>query len=76
MRVFDRRMCLSDNNVIKVLQAATALHNFCIPVTMNADNLLQQLNPNGREYDRNVGALSNVAHRGYRSLTDATEICD
>ena len=75
-RVFDRRMCLSDNNAIKVIQAATVLHNFCIPVMTNADNLLQQLNPNGREYDRNAGALRNVANRGYRSPTDATVIHD
>ena len=75
-RVFDRRMCLNDHNAIKVLQAATVLHNFCIPVMTNADNLLQQLNPNGREYDRNAGALRNVARRGYRSPTDATVIRD
>ena len=41
-----------------------------------APNLLQQLNPNGREYDRNAGALRNVAHRGYRSPNDAAEIRD
>ena len=69
-------MSLSDNNAIKVIQAVTVLHNFCIPVMTNADNLLQQLNPNGREYDRNAGALRNVAYRGYRSPTDATVIRD
>ena len=42
-RVFDRRMCLSDHNAIKVIQAATILHNFCIPALLNVDNLLQQL---------------------------------
>ena len=26
--------------------------------------------------DQNAGALRNVAHRGYRSPTDATVICD
>ena len=75
-RVFDRRMCLNDHNAIKVIQAATVLHNFCIPNMTHADNLLQQLNPNGREYDRNAGALRNVAHRGYRSPNDASEIHD
>ena len=75
-RVFDRRMCLSDHNAIKVIQAATVLHNFCVPPLLNAENLLQQLNPNGREYDRNAGALRNVAHRGYRSPNDASEIRD
>ena len=67
---------MSDNNAIKVIQVATVLHNFCNPVMTNADNLLQQLNPNGREYDWNSGGLRNVAHRGYRSPTDATVILD
>ena len=30
-RVFDRRMHLSDHNAIKVIQAATVLHNYLTP---------------------------------------------
>ena len=69
-------MCLSDHNAIKVIQATTVLPNFCTAALLNADNLLQQLSPNGRECDRNAGALRNVAHRGYRSPNDAADIRD
>ena len=74
-RVFDRRMYLSDENAIKVIQAATVLHNYLTPAHFNVETMMAQLNPGAREYDHQAGALRNVNnHRGMRSPTDAMEI--
>ena len=74
-RVFDRRMYLSDENAIKVIQAATVLHNYLTPANVNVETIMAQLNPAAREYDHQAGALRNVNnHRGIRSPTDAKEI--
>ena len=73
-RVFDRRMAISDDNTIKVIQAATVLHNYLKPAGINAEAILTQLNPTGREYDNEAGALRNINHGGIRSPTDAMEI--
>ena len=75
-RVFDRRMAISDENTIKVIQAATVLHNYLKPAGVNPEVMLAQLNPNGREYDNQGGALRNINHGGIRSPTDAIEIRD
>ena len=69
-RVFDRRMAISDDNTIKVIQAATVLHNYLKPVGINAEAILTQLNPTGNE----AGALRNINQGGIRSPTDALEI--
>ena len=74
-RVFDRWMYLSDENAIKVIQAATVLHNYLTPAHFNVETMMAQLNPEAREYDHQAGALTNVNnHRGMRSPTDAMEI--
>ena len=74
-RVFDRWMYLSDENAIKVIQAATVLHNYLTPAHFNVETMMAQLNPGAREYDHQAGALRNVNnHRGMRSPTDAMEI--
>ena len=67
-RVFDRWMYLSDENAIKVIQAATVLHNYLTPAHFNVETMMAQLNPGAREYDHQAGALRNVNnHRGMRS---------
>ena len=74
-RVFDRHMYLSDENAIKVIQAATVLHNYLTPANVNVETIMAQLNPAAREYDHQAGALRNVNnHHGIRSPTDAMEI--
>ena len=66
---------LPDHNAIKVIQAATVLHNFLTPKNTDADQLLARLNPTGREYNPANGALRNLRNRhGLRSPTDAMEV--
>ena len=50
--VFDRRMYLSDENAINVIQAATVLHNYLNPANVNMETIMAQLNPVAREYDQ------------------------
>ena len=42
-RVFDRWMYLSDKNAIKVIQAATVLHNYLTPAHFNVETMMVQL---------------------------------
>ena len=68
-------MYLSDENAIKVIQAATVLHNYLTPAHFNVETMMAQLNPGAGEYDHQAGALRNVNnHRGMRSPTDTMEI--
>ena len=74
-RVFDRRMYLSTPNAIRVIQAATVLHNYLTPRNPDANNILTRLNPTGTEYNLEKGALHNLRPRkGIRSPTDAIEV--
>ena len=76
-RVFDSRMYLSDTNAIKIIKAATVLHNFLTQKNADADQLLARLNPAGREYNNATGALHDIRNRqGLRSPTDAMEVRD
>ena len=75
-RVFDRRMSISDKNTIKVTQAATVLHNYLKLPGVNAEAMLAQPKPTGREYDNKAGALRNINQGSIRSPTDAIEIRD
>ena len=70
-------MYLSDTNAIKVVQAATVLHNFLTPKNTDLDQLMARLNPTGREYNNATGALRDIRNRqGLRSPTDAMEVRD
>ena len=74
-RVFDCHMYLSDTNAIKVVQAATVLHNFLTPKNTDLDQLMARLSPTGREYNNATGALRDIRNRqGLRSPTDAMEV--
>ena len=54
--MFDRRMYLSDKNAIKVIQAATVLHNYLTLANVHVETIMAQLNPAARECDHQAGA--------------------
>ena len=49
-RVYDRRICMDDNNVVKVVKATCILHNYLCTARMDAANVMGQLNPQGAAY--------------------------
>ena len=59
-RVFDHRMYLSDENATIVMKACTVLHNYLTPPCTDYQSIMDRLNPKGRQYNENQGALQNV----------------
>ena len=74
--VFDRRIALNDNNAIKLIQARSILHNYLTSVDTDPQQVMARLNPMGREYNKETGALRNQRPRGIRSPNDAEEVRD
>ena len=76
-RVFDHRMYLSDENATIITKACTVLHNYLTPPCTDYQSIMDRLNPEGRQYNENQGALRNVHnYHGYHSPTDAAIIRD
>ena len=76
-RVFDHRMYLSDENTAIVTKAYIVLHNYLTPPCTDYQSIMDRLNPEGRQYNKNQGALRNVHnYHGYHSPTDAAIIRD
>ena len=66
-RVFDHRMYLSDENATIVTKAYTVLHNYLTPPCTDYQSIMDRLNPEGRQYNKNQGALRNV--HNYHGIT-------
>ena len=76
-RVFDRRMYLSAENATIVTKACTVLHNYLTPPRTDYESIMERLNPDGKEYNANQGALRDVHnYHGYHSPTDACIVRD
>ena len=76
-RVFDHRMYLNDENATIVTKTCTVLHNNLTPPCTDYQSIMDRLNPEGRQYNENQGALRNIHnYHGYHSPTDAAIIRD
>ena len=70
-------MYLSDVNAMIVMKAYTVLYNYLTLPRTDYQSIMDQLNPEGRQYNENQGALRNVHnYHGYHSPTDAAIIRD
>ena len=64
-RVFDRRICMDDHNVVKVVKATCVLHNYLCTATMDLANLMGRLNPDGAGYMGPHAMLRDLQNQGY-----------
>ena len=70
-------MYLRDENATIVMKACTVLHNYLTPLCTDYQSIMDRLNPEGRQYNENQGALRNVNnYHGYHSPTDAAIVRD
>ena len=49
-RVYDRRLCMDDHHVIKIVNATCVLHNYLCTANMDVANVMARLNPQGAAY--------------------------
>ena len=73
-RVFDRRICMDDHNVIKIVQATCVLHNNLCTANMDPANVMGRLNPNGAPYLGPQAMLRGLGNQGYHSTTAAQQV--
>ena len=66
-RVFDRRLCMDDNNAIKVVNATCVLHNYLCTANMDVANVMARLNPHGAAYMGANAMLRDLQHQGYHA---------
>ena len=76
-RVFNRGIPLCTDNVNKVVQAATCLHNY-LREDKEVDQIYAELNPNREAYldDAGVDCLYLPPLHGYRTSQEAQGVCD
>ena len=70
-RVFDRRICMDDQNVIKIVNATCVLHNLCT-ANMDPANVMERLNPDRAAYLGPQAMLRGLDNQGYHSTTSST----
>ena len=49
-RVYDRRLCMDDHHVIKIVNATCVLHNYLCTANMDVANVMARLNPQVAAY--------------------------
>ena len=64
-RVYDRRICMDDHNVVKVVKATCILHNYLCTAHMDAENVMVQFNPQGAPYMQPHAMLHELKNQGY-----------
>ena len=64
-RVFDRRICMDDHNVVKIVKATCVLHNYLCTASMDVANLMGRLNPDGQAYMGPHAMLRDLQNQGY-----------
>ena len=73
-RVFDRRICMDDHNVIKIVQATCVLHNYLCTANMDPANVMARLNPDRALYLGPQAMLCGLDNQGYYSTTAAQQL--
>ena len=64
-RVFDRRICMDDHNVVKIVKATCVLHNYLCTASMDVAHLMGRLNPDGQVYMGPHAMLRDLQNQGY-----------
>ena len=73
-RVYDRRICMDDHNVVKVVKATCVLHNYLCTARMDAANVMAQLNPQGEAYMQPHAMLHELRNQGYHGSRAAERV--
>ena len=73
-RVYDRRICMDDHNVVKVVKATCILHNYLCTARMDAANVMGQLNPQGDAYMQPHAMLCDLRNQGYHGSRAAERV--
>ena len=64
-RVFDRRTCMDNHNVVKIVKATCVLHNYLCTTSMDVAHLMGRLNPDGQAYMGPHAMLRDLQNQGY-----------
>ena len=70
-RVYDKRICMDNHNVVKVVKATCILHNYLCTARMDAANVMAQLNPQGAACMWSHAMLHELGNQGYNGSTAA-----
>ena len=73
-RVYDRRICMDDHNVVKVVKATCILHNYLCTARMEAATVMGQLNPQGAAYMQPHVMLWEFRNQGYHGSRAAERV--
>ena len=73
-RVFDRRICMDDHNVMKIVNATCVLHNYLCTANMDPANVMGRLNPDGAVYLGPQAILRGLDNQDYQSTTAAQKV--
>ena len=73
-RVYDRRICMDDHNVVKVVIATCILLNYLCTARMDAANVMGQLNPQGASYMQPHAMLQEFRSQGYHGSRAAERV--
>ena len=73
-RVYDRRLCMDDHHVIKVVNATCVLHNYLCTANMDVANVMARLNPQGAAYMQPQAMLQDLQNIGYHSKRHAQRV--
>ena len=66
-RVYDRRLCMDDHHVIKIVNDTCVLHNYLCTANMDVANVMGRLNPWGATYMQPQVMLQDLQNVGYHS---------
>ena len=73
-RLYDRRICMDDHNVVKVVKATCNFHNYLCSARMDAANVMAQLNPQGAPYMQPHAMLRELQNQGYHGTKAAERV--